>query len=513
MILPPPRPLSFIALFLAAAPVAAVELAAPFSDHAVLQRDLPVPVWGTEKPGTTVTVSVAGASAKAVADAQGRWKAVLPSLTAGGPYEMSVAGTTTVVLKDLLVGEVWLCSGQSNMEWTTVKADRGTEEVAQAEHPRIRLLNLNRKKVAAEQPVVKFTARWEACSPKTVGDFSAVGYFFGRELERELQVPIGLISSSWGGTGAESWTSTQVLEASAEFKAVFPAWQETLAQYPAKLEEYQKTVLPKWEQDAAVAKAAGKPEPRKPREPRGPKTPQHQPGSLYNGMIAPLVPYALRGAIWYQGEENTSTPIRAEAYRRLLPLMVGDWRSRFGTDFAFHLVQLANYGKNVPSSAPWPTNSWPILRESQAEVAATLPGSGMAVAIDIGNPDDIHPTNKQEVGRRLALNALAKDYGKAVVFSGPVFQGFAAEGATAVITFTQAEGLAAKGGTVTGFQLAGEDGRFVAATGTISGATVRLTAPGITAPAAVRYAWSNSPEASLVNGAGLPASPFRFPRR
>ena len=498
---------------MASLPLTAVELASPFSDHAVLQRDLPVPVWGTEKPGTTVTVTVADMKTTAVADAQGQWKAVLPRLAAGGPYEMSVAGTTTVVLKDLLVGEVWLCSGQSNMEFSTVRADQGAEEVAKADHPRMRLLNLNRKKVAAEEPVTTFPAKWEACSPKTVGDFSAVGYFFGRELERELQVPIGLISSSWGGTGAESWASTQALEASAEFKAVIPAWQDTLAQYPAKLEEFQKTTLPKWEQDAAAAKAAGKPEPKKPREPRGPKTPQHRPGSLFNGMIAPLVPYALHGVLWYQGEENTSTPARAEAYRRLLPLMVTDWRSRFGSELSFHLVQLANYGKNAVATTPWPVNSWPILRESQVDVATTLPHSGMAVAIDIGNPDDIHPTNKQEVGRRLALSALAKDYGKSVAYSGPVFQGFAAEGATAVVKFTQAEGLAAKGGTLAGFQLAGDDGKFVAATGTVSGATVRLTAPGISTPAAVRYAWANSPEATLVNGAGLPASPFRFPQR
>ncbi len=510
--MPSALPSCALLALLVVAPVAAVEVAAPFTDHAVLQRDLPVPVWGTEKPGTTVTVSVAGLSATAVTDAQGQWKAVLPSLTAGGPYDLSVTGTTTVVLKNLLVGEVWLCSGQSNMEWTTRKSDRGPEEIAQADHPRIRLLNLARKKIAAEAPVRTLTATWEVCSPATVADFSAVAYYFGRELSRELQVPIGLINSSWGGTGAEAWTSAQAMEASAEFNAVFPAWQKTLDEYPAKFEEYQKVTLPKWEQDVVAAKAAGKPEPKKPREPNGPKTPHHRPASLYNGMIAPLVPFALRGAIWYQGEANANAT-RAEPYRRLLPLMIADWRSRFGTDLSFHLVQLADYGKNVSLSSPWPVCQWAVLRESQAEVAATVPKAGMAVAIDIGNPDDIHPTNKQEVGRRLALIALAKDYGRPVVSSGPVFASFAAEGATAVVTFTQAEGLAAKGGDLRGFLLAGADGKFVEATGTIAGATVRLTAPGITAPVAVRYGWDNSPKTTLVNGAGLPAGPFRHPRR
>ena len=488
----------------------AVELAAPFSDGAVLQRDLPVPIWGTERPGTTVTVTLVGNTAESVADAQGAWKVVLPRLAAGGPHRLSVTGTTSVTLNDLMVGEVWICSGQSNMEWTTIKAARGPEEVAQANHPNIRLLNL--KRVPSDQPLASITARWQSCTPATVKEFSAVGYFFGRELARELQVPIGLISASWGATGAESWVSAQALEASSEFKAVFPAWQKILDEYPEQQERYQRSVLPRWEKQVAAAKEAGMPEPKKPRAPFGPTTPQHRPGSLYNGMIAPLVPYGMRGVLWYQGETN-ATETRAEPYRRLLPLLISDWRRSFGTELTFHLVQLANYGKNSPLNVPYPVSHWAVVRESQAMVAATVPGVSMAVAIDIGEANEIHPANKQEVGRRLALNALAKNYARPVESSGPVFQSFVVEGAAAAVSFTHAVGLAAKDGALRGFRLAGDDGRFIDATGVITGSTITLTAPGISAPVAVRYAWDNDPQANLVNASGLPASPFRHPQR
>ena len=318
--------------------------------------------------------------------------------------------------------------------------------------------------------------------------------------------------SSWGGTAAQAWTSQPALEAAAEFKPMLAAWEKDLAAYPTKLEEYKAVTLPKWEKDNAEAKAAGKPEIRKPKEPNGPNTLERRPAGLYNGMIAPLVPYALRGAIWYQGEANAGTP---EPYRRLMATMIADWRSAFGQEFSFYQVQLANYMKDDPAALakPWPVINWPILRESQAVVAATVPKAGMALAIDIGNPDNIHPTNKQEVGRRLALNALAKDYGKAVEFAGPTFKAMTVRDGKAVITYDHAEGLATKDGTLKGFLIAGEDGLFVPATAEITSNNVVVSSPKVAVPAAVRYDWGNSPDGNLVNKAGLPAAPFRFPMK
>jgi sialate O-acetylesterase len=499
-------------LLLAGQASAAVALASPFTDHAVLQRERPVPFWGTADAGETVTITCGASSARAVTGADGRWKVELAPLPVGGPYEVTVSGSSTIVLKDVLVGDVWLCSGQSNMAFSLNRVVNHVQEVAQATHPKLRLFKVGL--TAKEQPQSTCEGMWQVCLPTSAVGFSAVAYFFGRELNQELDVPTGLIDSAWGGTGAESWTSQPTLEASPEFRAVFPAWDKTVADSPKAMERYRTVELAKWEQEAAAAKAAGKPEPKKPREPNGPNTPHLRPAALYNGMIAPLVPYSLRGVIWYQGEAN-ATGTRAEAYRRLLPQMVTGWRTAFGNEFPFYLVQIANFGPDqvkVPTD-PWPVVPWAVLRESQALVATTLPKSGMAVAIDVGNPDDIHPTNKQEVGRRLALIALAKDYGKSVEYSGPVAKAMAITGKVIEVTFDHAHGLAAKDGDVQGFTIAGEDGRFRAAQAVINGSTVQVSCPEIAAPVSVRYAWGNSPTCNLVNQAGLPAGPFRFPEK
>jgi sialate O-acetylesterase len=398
------------------------------------------------------------------------------------------------------------------MEFAVKNSDNGEAEVAKAANPKIRLFNLSAKKKRSHTPVDKVDAVWTECTSETVASFSGVGYFFGRELEKELQVPIGLINSTWGGTTAQAWTSQPALEASAEFKFYLASWEKDLVAYPKKFEEYKTVILPKWEKDNAEAKAAGKPEIRKPQEPNGPNMLHRRPAGLYNGMIAPLVPYAFRGAIWYQGESNVGTP---EPYRRLLTTMINDWRSAFGHDFSFYQVQLANYGKDDPAlmSNPWPVVNWAILRESQAVVSAALPKLGMALAIDIGNPSDIHPTNKQEVGRRLARIALAKDYGMSVQSSGPMFKAMTVSGGKVVVAFDHAEGLAAKDGAPKGFVIAGEDGLFVPAAAEVAGQTVVLSSPTVSAPVSVRYNWANSPDGNLVNKAGLPACPFRFPMK
>lgn len=502
---------SLLAL-LASQASAAVALASPFTDHVVLQRECPVPVWGTADAGETVTVTCGTISAKTVAGTDGKWKVELAPLPVGGPYDLKVSGSSTIVLKDVLVGDVWLCSGQSNMAFGLSRAINHEQEVAQANHPQVRFFKVG--SAATEQPMSTCEGTWQVCSPKTAPGCSAVAYFFGRELNRELQVPIGLITSAWGGTPAESWTSQPTLEASAEFRTLFAAWDKTVADSPKALERYRTVELAKWEKDAAAAKAAGKPAPKKPREPNGPNTPHLRPTALYNGMIAPLVPYRVRGVIWYQGEANAAGT-RAEAYRRLLPLMIANWRTAFGNDFPFYLVQLANFGPDVAKvpSDPWPVVPWAVLRESQALVAESVPKSGMAVAIDVGNPDDIHPANKQEVGRRLALVALAKDYGKAVEYAGPVAKAMNIRGGMVEVTFDHAEGLAAKNGDLQGFVIAGADGCFRPAKAVINGSTVQVSCPDIAKPVAVRYAWANSPTCNLINRAGLPAGPFRFPAR
>lgn len=499
-------------VILASQASAEVVLASPFTDHAVLQRERPVPVWGTANAGETVTVTCGTISAKAVAGTDGKWKAELSPLPVGGPYEVTVSGSSTIVLKDILVGDVWLCSGQSNMAFGLSRAINHEQEIAQADYPKMRFFKVGPN--TAEQPQSTCVGTWQICAPKMAPGCSAVAYFFGRELHQELKVPIGLITSAWGGTPAESWTSQGTLEGSTEFRAVFTAWAKTVAESPKALERYRTVELAKWEQEAAAAKAAGKPEPKKPREPNGPNTPHLRPTALYNGMIAPLAPYGFRGVIWYQGEANAAGT-RAEAYRRLLPLMIANWRTTFGNEFPFYLVQIANFGPDVTKvpSDPWPVVPWAVLRESQAQVATTVPKSGMAVAIDVGNPDDIHPANKQAVGHRLALVALAKEYGKAVECSGPVAKAMTISGAVAEVTFDHAEGLAAKQGDLQGFSIAGEDGGFRPAQAVISGSKVRVSCPDIAKPVAVRYAWANSPAANLVNGAGLPAGPFRFPAR
>lgn len=428
----------------------------------VLQQGIPVRIWGTAGPGEAVRVEFEGQSVSTTAGAGGKWEAWLKPLTAAGPLEMKITGASAMVVKDVLVGEVWLASGQSNMEFALSGAMNHDEEVAAADHPFLRLFIV--KRVEADQPADDVTGAWEVCTPKTAARFSAVAYFFGRDLEGRLHVPMGLIESNWGGTPAQSWTSREALQNDPALQYVAGEWQRVLAD-PALRKPYPTA-----------------------------------PFRLYNAMIAPLTPYAIRGAIWYQGESNTSET-HAFRYRRLFATMIEDWRNRWGEgDFPFLFVQLANFKAN---------GLWPVLRESQAE-ALRLRNTGMAVTIDIGNPANVHPTNKQEVGRRLALAARALVYGEAVEFSGPVYRQATGEGGALRVWFTHAEGMQAKGGgAVSGFTVAGKDGNFVPAEARIEGDTVVVSSPQVSAPAAVRYAWADDPECNLINREGLPAVPFR----
>lgn len=406
---------------------------------------------------------------------------------------MTVNGIT---IRDVLVGEVWIGSGQSNMEFALSTAANHDEEIAHADYPMIHLFMV--KRVVADQPAEDVEGSWQVCSPQSAPRFSAVEYFFGRHLLNTLHVPMGLIESNWGGTPAQSWTSRQALEAEPSLKFIADDWGRILDRYPTAKERYDQQVAD-WEKAAAEAKTSGAKAPNRPGAPQGPGHP-NTPAGLYNAMIAPLVPYAIRGVIWYQGEANANEA-HAYKYRRLFASMIEDWRARWGEgDFPFLFVQLANFKSNT-----W----WPVLRESQTETLG-LTNTGMAVTIDIGESADIHPKNKQDVGKRLALAALHVAYHEPGEWSGPTYRQTTTETNGLRVYFTHAEGMQARGGgALTGFTIAGADGKFVTANARVEGDTILVSSADVASPVAVRYAWADDPTCNLVNLAGLPAGPFR----
>jgi len=482
-----------------------VVLAPPFADHAVLQRGVPLPVWGSADPGEEVTVSFASRRRAVRADADGRWRVELPALEADAtPAELVVTGKNRVVLRDVVVGDVWLASGQSNMEmalgWGRVA--NGKAEAAAAKFPLIREIKI--AKAVADTPRSTARGEWRVCSPATAGNFSAVGYFFARELHRELQVPVGIINCSWGGALIEPWISAGALARDPGGVASLKRWQDTLDAYPANKARYE-AALAAWEKAKAAAAAEGREfRAKAPSAPVGPGH-QHTRSGLYNAMIHPLAPFALRGVLWYQGESNIG---RHDEYRTLLPTLIEDWRATFARpDLPFYWVQLPNYaGGNANGQ------EWARLREAQSQ-ALRLPHTGQAVTIDIGDPKDIHPANKSDVGLRLARLALARTYGRSeVVDSGPVFDRVERDGRALLVRFRHAAGLAKAEGvdSVTGFEIAGSDKKFVSAEATIEpGGVVRVSAAAVAEPVAVRYLWRNDPGPALRNAEGLPAAPFR----
>ena len=486
-----------------AAMAASAELKLPsvFGDHMVLQQKSKVPVWGWADPGDEVTVAFNGQTRSTTADASGKWSVELKSMKHGGPFEMTVsADGESKVFKDVLIGEVWICSGQSNMQWTVAMAANPEKEIADGNHPGIRLFQVER--VTAETPQADCKATWTACNSETVKDFSAVAYFFGRTVHQELNIPVGLIHTSWGGTPSEAWTSRGKLEATPLAKPILERWDAMVAEYPAARPVFDKAIG-EWTEAARKAKEAGQPEPaNKPQAPLAPDNP-HRPASLYNAMIAPLVPYAFQGAIWYQGETNAG---RAYQYREIFPAMIVDWRETWGgRNLPFLFVQLANFmvRKDEPGDS-----AWAELREAQT-MTLGLKNTGMAVIIDIGEAEDIHPKNKQDVGRRLGLAALAETYKKKIEYSGPMYDSMKAKGNAIRVKFSHADGLTAQGGALKGFSVAGEDKKFVWADARIDGDTVIVSSASVADPVAVRYGWADNPEVTLYNAAGLPASPFR----
>ena len=485
-----------------------VKLPAVLSDAMVLQQQQPVPIWGWADEGEKVSVTFGGQTQETTAK-DGKWKVMLTPLTASDKgAELTVTGKNKVTLKNILVGEVWLCSGQSNMEFVVRNAKDAAKDIAAANYPGIRLFTVGRS--IKNEPADDTKASWQVCSPETVPGFSAVGYFFGRELHEKLKVPVGLIHASWGGTPAESWTAEKYLSDDPDLAGMLSGYKTKIAGYPAAKAKYEEAAA-KWKAEADAAKKAGTKPPEKPRPPAAPGNDPWQPTSLYNGMIAPVIPFAIKGSIWYQGESNAG---RAYQYRKLLPAMIKSWRDAWAEGgvkgpMKFLIVQLANF--QDPAKTPG-DDAWAELREAQTLTAAK-PDNGMALAIDLAdadNPKDIHPKNKQDVGKRLALVALGKFYGQDVVYQGPTYDSMKVDGDKITLTFKHAEGLKAEGhdGKVTGFAVAGQDKKWAWADGKIEGSTVVLTSP-VKDPVAVRYAWSTNPVTNLYNGAGLPAQPFR----
>ncbi len=491
------RSLLFFLLCSVLSAQAAVRLPTVLGSHMVLQRDRPVHIWGFADPAEAVTAAFRGETRTAAADATGRWSLYFQAAGAGGPFDLLVKGTNELNLNDILVGDVWLASGQSNMEFPLARADSGTQDVSAANHPQIRLFKTEHR--VSEYPLEDVPSRsWVKCDPKTIANFSAVAYYFGSDLQERLAVPVGLIESDWGGTPADAWTSLPALSSDAALMPVFSEWARMMEDEPHTL-ALRERELDKWQKDVAQAKAEGKRPPDKPWAPNQDNC--WMPGGLYNAMIAPFTPYAIRGVIWYQGESNAS-PERAGIYARLFQTMIRDWRKAWGEgDFPFLFVQIANFTAGHNSE-------WPEVREAQLETLS-LANTGMAVTIDIGNPTDIHPKDKKDVGLRLALAARAVAYGEKLEFSGPLFRQATTEGGSLRVWFDHAGNMTSKSAKIGGFEIAGSDHKFQPAEARIEGSSVVVSNAEIPSPKFVRYGWSDNPECSLFNGQGLPASPFR----
>lgn len=499
----PPRFLFSLLCLAGAAAHADVSLPAVIGSHMVLQRDQALPVWGWASPGEEVRVALGENKAATKADATGRWRVNLAPMQAGGPFSMTVSGKNTVELTDILVGEVWLGSGQSNMQWTLTQSAGAEQEIAAANHPQIRLFSV--PLVPSGTPALDVVSSWKECSPQTAPAFSAVLYFYGREIQQHLNVPVGLINSSWGGTLIQPWTPPEGFASQPELKAE----QELISQQRnAYQQNLLRNVLPlkNWLELAEKNTAAGQEVPDPPMFPNHPLNSNSAPTGLYNGMIHPLVPFAIRGAIWYQGESNNGQGMR---YHAMMKGLIQGWRSVWNQgDFPFYFVQLAPYRYGVKDT------SLPEIWEAQT-ATLSVPNTGMAVINDIGNPTDIHPRNKLDVGKRLALWAKAKTYGaKNITYSGPLYDSMTVELDQIEIKFKYAENglLSRDGKPLTMFTIAGEDRKFVPAVATISKNAVIVKAASVENPVAVRFAWSQTAEPNLTNKEGLPASAFRTDR-
>ncbi|MDE1161336.1 MAG: sialate O-acetylesterase [Acidobacteriaceae bacterium] len=479
---------------------ASVRLPHLLSDHAVLQRDRPIHVWGWASPNVRLKVALHGQSSETLANPLGEWSVYLKPESAGGPYTLLITGDgEEVKLQDLLIGDVWLASGQSNMQFplqgfTGAPMKDQAAEIAASTHPRIRLLRVEQG--GSDTPKADQPSVWKECIPENAKDFSAVAYFFGREISGLQNVPVGLIDSAYGGTPADSWLSLHAYGADASLQPALATWSR-FADEQANLSD----VIAIEREEDATAVREGKP---KPSHPWHPFAQSWQPSALYNAMIAPLTPYAIRGFLWYQGETN-SAPDRAPHYQSTLSALIRDWRNRFDQgNLPFLYVQISSFSS--------PSEDWAMLRDQQRR-ALDNANTAMSVTIDVGEATNVHPADKQTVGARLALAARHLVYGENLVSSGPLFRQATAEmnadGSKSMrVWFDDAHSLSSRGAPLSSFEVAGADHKFVPAEAAIEGDTVLVKAAAVQDPRFVRFGWSSVVESNLYNEAGLPASTF-----
>jgi sialate O-acetylesterase len=466
-----------------------VKLPNIFGDHMVLQQGQKNKIWGVADAGESVSVAIGGQTHATKAGEDGKWQVTIEALPVGGPHELSIQGKNTVKFTDVLVGEVWVCSGQSNMQWSVNAANDPDLERAAARFPRIRMVNV--PQVGTQDPQWNFQGKWQVCSPETVGSFSAVGYFFGRQLHQTLDVPVGLINNAWGGSACEAWVRRDLLAADSKYKSLLEGWTQREAQFEALSKKADLSEDEKKQLNGLRGQMAG----------------NARPANIYNGVLKSHLGYGIRGAIWYQGESNAG---RAYQYRDLFPLMIDSWRKEWGQgDFPFYYVQLADFRAERPEPAE---SDWAELREAQTMTMSRLPNTGEAVIIDIGEGKDIHPKNKVDVGRRLARWALAKDYGVNIPFQSPRFKSAETSGGKMTLAFDHVGGgwRPFDVAEPRGFAIAGEDRKFVWASAKIlPDGRIEVWSDKVAAPVAVRYAWADNPVCNMFSANGLPLTPFR----
>jgi sialate O-acetylesterase len=476
---------------------AKVRLPKILSNHMVLQRNCPLHFWGWAEPNERVTVTLDGQTAESITDALGKWSLYLPAHAAGGPFTVSVKGSNALSIDDVMIGDVWFASGQSNMEMP-LKGFPGNASIKNSEieiqgayQPKLRLLRIRKR--TSNFPLSDYEDTWTTCRPQSAADFSAVAYFFGREISEKENVTVGLIDSTWGGTPAEAWTSFRGLTSDASLMPVFSAWG---AMMDSQADMWLVEAAEKRADEAAERANAPKP-----KHEWRPEPASWGPAALYNGMVAPAIKYGITGVIWYQGEANTDAE-RAPIYDKVFGAMIMDWRRKWQEgNFPFLFVQLADYKAS-------PEDLWPTVRDAQRRTLS-LANTAMAVTIDAGDPENIHPADKQTVGQRLALAARALAYGEKVEFSGPLFRHAASDGHNMRVWFDHADGLMTKGGSEPeGFEIAGKDRKYRPAVAKLDGNSVVVWAPAVPWPKYVRYGWKDVPRVNLYNSAGLPASPF-----
>lgn len=476
---------------------AQIKLPAIISDNAVLQQNAKVALWGWAAPGERITITNNWnrRATTVTADASGKWLTYVATTKAGGPYKLTFTASNTITVDNILFGEVWLASGQSNMEFFVGKMPSPSytgvvnyaDVIKDAEHPDIRQIDVPNK--VADEPQTDFKGSWKLCTAKTIDTFSAVAYFFAREVNKATGFPVGIINATWGGTPAESWTKKEVLQSDADLNEILLRYQKAVDVFPQENEKY-KAAFAKWREDTSKTKGGA---------PAAPMGPAHNksPYKLYNGMIVPVEPYTIKGVIWYQGESNAD---RAYQYRKLFPVMIKNWRNDWQNEkLPFYFVQISPHRSQNAE-----------IRDAQLYVYRNVPYTGMAVTTDNGDSLDIHPRNKELVGKRLSLWALRNEYGKKdIIVSGPLYKSMKVEGDRIRVAFDYDKGLVAKDGELKEFTVAGDDQNFVPAQAKIDGATVVVWSDAVKNPKAVRFAWKNVPRPNLYNGGGLPASPFR----